>query len=149
MDDFCSLVKLALEKNSAKSFLRKWYADPNLNLSVSSDCVFIPDYAFSKSLSGHHSLENIYHRSVELNREIPFTAIFDEKKLLVLEFIKGMDGKKYSCDWDNCTLLPKSFLKAENKKAKVSLGHTHPFKPRQGNYLVAQYVQKSASPKRN
>ena len=129
MEDFCNLIRQALEQNSIKRFLHKWNADPNLKFSVSSDCVFISDYAFSKSRSGYNSLEHIYHRSDELDREIPFAAIFDEKNLLVLEFIKGMIGKKDGCAWDDGTLLSRSFAKADSKETKVSLGHTHPFKP--------------------
>lgn len=126
MNDFYYEIEKALKEDSVDNLIARLHADPNISLSVDSKPVMISDYAFYKSYSGYDSLEHIFNRSAQLNKEIPFAGIIDEQQLLITEFTKGKLGDQNGCDWQAGTLLPKVYKKASELGKKVILGHTHP-----------------------
>lgn len=126
MNDFYYEVEKALKESSVDNLITRLHADPNISLSIDPKPVMISDYAFYKSHSGYNSLEHIFNRAAQLNKEIPFAGIIDAQQLLITEFIKGRIGSQDCCDWQAGPLLSKAYKKASGLDKKVLLGHTHP-----------------------
>jgi hypothetical protein len=126
MNDFYFEAEKSLKEGTVNDLISRLHADPNINLSINPKPIMISNYAFYKSHSGYDSLEQIFDRSAQLNREIPFAGIIDEKQLLITEFIRGVTGDQNGCDWQAGPLLQKAYKKASELDKKVILGHTHP-----------------------
>lgn len=134
LKDFYDLVKKVIENGNdhrkIKKFLKHWNADPNIKLQTFDIPVFIDERTMFGPKSGAHSLEDIFLLSAVKNREIPFTCLIDEEKLVIKKVRKGMIGTFGDCDWEKGVLLKNTFNESGKLKLKVMLGHTHP--PRYG-----------------
>lgn len=134
-NDFSLEISKAINAGylTLSNFIKKKYnGDPTLDYTVSEKIIKISPSVFYEKLGGKNSLEYISNFSKSLATkyclaiEIAFTAIFDENSFKLIQVIPGEVGNCNECDLDEGDLLKNSYLEADNSKAKVVLGHTHP-----------------------
>ena len=131
MQDFYHLVKSALQYEhqnvrliSMGLFLKRWNADPRINVDCDEKPVCIEIAAFLRSISGKNSLEGIFASSRRLDREIAFAGILVGDR--IKEFIRGKIGDQGLCDWNAGKLMDRARTAAKKHDGKILLGHTHP-----------------------
>lgn len=131
MSDFYDLVKITLNhqpestRRLAKiSFLKKWNADPNIQLCCESAPIRIEGRAFYRNYGDRHSLQAIFASAKRLDREVAFAGILVGGR--IVQFIRGMTGFRGFCSWDAGSLMKRARLAAEKWNGEILLGHTHP-----------------------